>query len=176
MATGQDSPGIGRRSLLKGGAALTAVVGLVGGVGFVVLDGPAPGFRILSPAEVATVQALGEALFPPGNPLGVSGLEVDVAARVDELLAEWLDPMLILPTRYLLRGFRVGSMVSRASDFSSLPLADREEVMEVWSHHDLLPRRLAYDALRSVIGLSIFLDDRMFAATGWETACASVPV
>lgn len=117
------------------------------------------------------ILALGEAFFPPGNPLGVSAHDVDLPALVDVLLAHELDPRLPGLFRYLLRGLEVGTFAAHGKVFSALSLAERRDVMLNWSDNGVLPRRMAHDAIKSVLGMAFFNAPVVTARIGWFPRC-----
>ena len=137
----------------------------------IVLPASALGGRVLSAGERGLVLALGEALFPPGNPLGVSAADVDIAGLVDELIGDFLDPVAAPVFRYLLRGLDAGTFASRGAAFGALPLAARREMLDTWADNAVLPRRLAYDTFKTVVGMAFFNDARAKAAVGWTVEC-----
>lgn len=158
-----------RRSLLVGGASLAGLTAV--GVPVGLLPDAAPGFRILSAGEAETVAALGEAFFPPGNPFGVSAGDVDLPVVVDALMADELDPVVQPVFRYLLRGLEVGTLASRGTAFSGLSLAERRDVLENWSDNAIFPRRLAHDAVKSVLGMAFFNAPAVTDRIGWSPTC-----
>lgn len=160
---------LSRRALLLSGGALAALAGV--SVPAVVLADAAPGFRVFSADELELVGAIGEALFPPGNPLGVSAGEVDLAALVDDLVGDQLDPSVGPLFRYLLRSVEVGTLASRGARFSALPLPDRVDVLHTWADEAVVPRRMLYDALRVVFGMAFLNTPEVVAAIGWQPRC-----
>ncbi len=160
---------LSRRTLFLGGAAAAGLTAL--GVPVSVLPPAAPGFRVLSEGEAELITALGEAFFPPGNPVGVSAAEVDLPLLVDELMAEELDPVVQPVFRYLLKGLDAGTLASRGSTFTGLSLEERRDVLENWSDNAIFPRRLAHDALKSVMGMAFFNADAVTARIGWFPRC-----
>lgn len=160
---------LSRRTLLLGGASLAGLAAV--GVPASVLPAAAPGFRILSESEGALVAAIGEALFPAGNPLGIAAADVDLPLLVDDLMAEELDPVVQPVFRYLLRGLEVGTVASRGSTFGGLSLEERRDVLENWSDNAVFPRRLAYDALKSVLGMAFFNAPAVTERIGWYPTC-----
>ena len=160
---------VSRRTLLVTGAASAAIAAL--GVREAILPPPAEGRWALSEPELGTVTALGEAMFPPGNPLGVSGPEVGIASRVDHLLGQELDAEIGEIFRYLLRALEDGTLVSRGHRFASLPLGERQSVIAHWDDNDLLPRRALYDGLRLVMGMAYFNAPEVTASIGWRARC-----
>lgn len=158
-----------RRSLLLGGAALAAVASV--GLRAVVLPQARVGLSLLSDGESQLIEALGEAFFPPGNALGVSAADVDLPALVDALLATELDPQLPTLFRYLLRGLEVGTFAGRGQIFSALSLDERRSVLLNWSDNGVLPRRMAHDAIKSVLGMAFFNAPVVTDRIGWFPRC-----
>ena len=160
---------LNRRALLLAGAAAASLA--AAGVSVAVLPDAAPDLHVLSDDERAVVAALGEAFFPAGSPLGVSAADVDLPRRVDALLAEDLDPVVAPVFRDLLEALEGGTLVSRGATFSALPLEVRREVVATWAGPVILPRRLAYDALKSVLGMAFFNAPEVVARVGWSPRC-----
>ncbi|MFZ5476269.1 MAG: gluconate 2-dehydrogenase subunit 3 family protein [Myxococcota bacterium] len=159
---------LSRRALMVSGAALAAVSAV--GVRAVDLPAPAAGARLLSLAELDLVRAVGEALFPPDSPLGIGAAEVDLGAAVDELVGEYMDPVVAPVLRYLLRALEVGTAASRGTPFGSLSLADRRAVMDTWADNEVLPRRLAYDTFKTILGMAFFNAAAVRDAVGWTAS------
>lgn len=160
---------VSRRTLMLATAALGAVG--VAGIGAATLPDPAPGALVLAASELALVEALAEAMFPPDNPLGVSGAGLGMPERVDELLGDTLDPMVQPVFRHVLAALDAGTLVSRGSRFVALPLADRIDVLSHWDDNDLFPRRAAFDALRLVMAMAYFYAPGVAASIGWRARC-----
>lgn len=161
---------LSRRALLASAAALAALGGAAVAVG--PLPSPAAGHEVLSDEEIVLVAALGDAMFPPGNPLGVAGASLPLAERVDELLGDTLDPMVAPVFRRVLQALDDGTLVSRGARFAALPLDARREVLAHWDDNDVLPRRAAFDALRLVMGMAYFTRPEVLASIGWRAPCA----
>lgn len=168
---------LNRRKFLAGsGAALAALaVGGVVGAGAVELPQPAAGRFCLSGHELLLVQALAEALFPPGNALGVSAVGMDLAAEVDELMGDRLDPVVTPVFRRVLQVLDDGTLVSRGARFADLPLGARVDVMAAWAEPGVLARRVMYDALRTIVGMVFFCRPEVCAVIGWRPGCAVDP-
>lgn len=150
-----------------------AATGALAAAGFELVQLPpvAPGSWALSEGELESVTALGEAMFPPGNPLGVSGPDVGIAHRVDHLIGQDLDPEIRDLFRYLLKALDEGTLLSRGQRFGALSLEDRRSVLAHWEDNDLLPRRALYDGLRLVMGMAFFNTSEVNAAIGWKASC-----
>lgn len=155
-----------RRAVLLSGAALAAI----GGLGYAAADlGPvASGGLVLSEAERDLVGAVGDALFPRGGVLPVAAADVDLPALVDDLLGDAMDPQIGPLFRYLLRVLDLGTFASRGARFAELPLDARRDVLATWSDNAVLPRRLMYDSLKSVLGIAFFDASEVRAGMGWE--------
>jgi hypothetical protein len=156
--------------VLLGSAALATL----GGVGaFLHLPAAAPGWNVLSEREARLVQAFGEALFPPGNPLGLSGLDVDLPRRVDELLGVELDPEMTPIFRYVIATIDDFTLLSRGGGFARLALEERKDVLAHWDDNDVFPRRALYDFLRLIMGMAFFTLPETTAAVGWRSQCST---
>ncbi len=160
-----------RRHLLQASASILALSGL-GAWRALDLPAAAAGSVCLSAPEHLLVQALAEALFPPGSSLGVSAVGMELAAEVDDLLGDRLEPVVGLVFRYTLAGLNDGTLVSRGARFVNLPLSERVDVLARWAEPGVLARRLAYDALRTVVGMVFFCRPEVTRAIGWAPPCA----
>lgn len=160
---------LSRRNLMLSGSAVAAL----GGAGFRVgmLPEAGEGRRVLSAAEADLVAALGDALFPVGNPVGVAGREVNLPAEVDELLGDALDPEVERVFRTLLRVLDDGTWISRGRGFAALEPSQRQEVLETWADNAVVPRRMMHDVFRTVMGMAFFNQPAVMAAVGWRASC-----
>ena len=158
-----------RRSFLATGLT----VAMLGAAGVVVVRLPAadPSRRVLSAEEAIVVAALGDALFPAGSPIGISAADVDIVHAVDELLGEYLEPVVADVFRHTLQALEGGTLASRGTRFSLLPIEQRIEVMETWGDPAVMPRRMASDALRLVMGMSFFNVPKVRQSLGWIPPC-----
>ena len=160
---------ITRRLLL---AATTACAALAGTGGVLAhLPAPAPGHALFSEAELQIVAALADAFFPPGNVVGVSGAAVNVAAELDRMLAEDLDPVVAPVFRHLLRGLEYGAVATHGGRFSRLERPLREQILAEWAEPGNVPRRMAYDVLKTCIGWAWFNAPEVRAGLGWQSSC-----
>lgn len=160
---------ITRRQLLAATAACAALAGS-GGV-LAHLPAPAAGRRLLSATELQVVAALADAFFPPGNPVGVAGAAVDVAGELDRMLAQDLDPVVAPVFRHLLRGLEYGAAATHGARFSQLERPAREDILAEWSGPGVLPRRMAYDVLKTCVGWAWFNAPAVRASLGWQSDC-----
>jgi hypothetical protein len=157
-----------RRQLL----AATAACATLGAGGVLAhLPAPAPGRRLFSAAEVEVVNALADAFFPPGNPIGVAGAAVDVASELDRLLVEDLDHVVAPVFRHLLRGIEYATVATHGARFTQLERIARGEILESWSDPELVPRRMAYEVLKTCVGWAYMSAPQVRAAIGWQSEC-----
>ncbi|MCB9777975.1 MAG: hypothetical protein H6742_05380 [Alphaproteobacteria bacterium] len=156
-----------RRSLLLTAAA-AAAAGTAGAM--VHLPRAADGFRILSRREAAVVEALAAVLFPPGI-FPVHGGDGGTAPMVDQVLSSALPPAAVPPFRYVLRAIQTGTLIARGRHFSDLPPDEAREVVSVWAGDDPMPRRLASDSVRFVLGTAFLRRPEVKAAIGFRAEC-----
>lgn len=159
---------VSRRAFLR--ASVMASVAIASGAA-VWLREAAAGFRVLAPQEVRIVEALGEALYPEGNPIGLSWRDVDIARCVDDLLTDLMLPRNVPAIRYLLRTLEIATLVARGQSFTSCPVELRVQIFEIWSQQDPFPRRLMIDSLKGVLCMAYYDNPRVKAAIGWRTGC-----
>lgn len=159
---------VSRRAFFRG--SVIASVAIASG-GMAWLREAAVGFRVLAPEEVRIVEALGEALYPEGNPVGVSWLDVDIARCVDDVLADYMLPRNVPAIRYLLRTLEIATLIARGHPFTRCPVDMRVQIFEIWSQEDPFPRRLVIDSLKGVLCMAYYDNPRVKAAIGWRTGC-----
>lgn len=161
-----------RRALIGGTAALAAVAALGIGVGFGVLPGAAEGFEVLSEDEVATVRALYDAMFPPGNTFGVAGRDVDLAPRIDVAFAQEMEPELMPAFRYLLRAISLSPVPTHGARFAELDFEGRRAVLANWTDPENLPKRMGWEALKVPLAMAWFGQRAVLDSIGWRAECA----
>lgn len=161
---------LSRRAILLSGAALAVLGGLGLELGW--LPGAGPGWRVLSAEEAAVAEALGGALFPAGNPLGVAAAEVDFVTRVDDLLADTAEPELVPAFRYLLRAVQLSGL-PHGAPFTELGAEARRAVVAEWEDPANLARRMGFEVLKVLVGMAFFNHPAVRAAIGWRASCAS---
>jgi hypothetical protein len=152
------------------------VVALVAGGGalWLVSDRPAEGGRrALSAREARVVLALAEAYFPLGNPLGVSVVDIDIVSGADAYIAGLLQKEQRL-IRALLTAFDQWPRVSLSSTrtFSSLPLAERIDVLRTFEGSPVMERRLIASLFRALVGMPFFEHPLALASIGYAPGCA----
>jgi hypothetical protein len=170
---------ITRRQLVATTAACATLAG-AGGV-LAHLPDPAPGRRLLSEGELLTVAALVEAFFPANTPIGVAtiqaaspsdrGVARAAAEELDRMLVEELDAVVAPVFRHLLRGLEFGTVATHGARFSQLEAPVREEVLAEWSDPAVVPRRMAYEVLKTCVGWAWLTSPAVGAAIGWRAEC-----
>lgn len=158
-----------RRTLLKGGLAGAALVS-VGATGFAVTR-PLDGLVTLSALEAAVVGALLDAMFP-GDPFPVGGGDPAIVANVDRVVTELLPPLHATAFKLMLSTLEWGTLASRGARFSALDRTTRTDVLHVWSTPGVLARRVAFDALKAILGMAYFSNPAVQAHMGWRGECA----
>lgn len=169
-----------RRRFLRLGLGIGVGVGagalVFGGTGLVLLRAgpPGPGRQVLSPDEVAFLDALKEAWLPPGNDLGLDAAALDVASSFDAHLAA-LPGRERRVMRGLLAVFDQWPRVSLSSSgrFSALSLEDRVRSLEAWEHSKSQARHGVMGLLRVLVGLHIFSHPEALAAVGHRDGCGA---
>lgn len=172
------SPLLTRRRLLKLGLGFGGAVVVLGGLGAWTfrLRPTASGRRVLSTEEISFVDALAEALFPGGNPLGLDVKQLDVSTRLDENLARYpaREQRVLRAVLTLVEQWPRLSL-SSASRFSELPLDDRVAVLTAFDESRRPERRGLMELLRIVVGMAIFEDPAALAAIGHRFGCPPIP-
>jgi hypothetical protein len=140
------------------------------------------GTRTLSARELALVDAVAEALFPPGGALAESGREAGVSGYLDRFLAAsqprqralmralfflFEHATLFFPAPGGLRGLR---------RFSSLDAPQREAVLEAWRTSGLFVRRLCFTSLRALCTLGYFASPGVLRALRLAPFALDTPV
>lgn len=159
---------LSRRRLLGlsvGGAAAIALAWAVQ------LEDPAPELRVLGRRERALIDAVGEALFPPGNPVGPGWAELDLGAEVDRMLDHELGPSMVTPFRALLKGLDLAALWTFGGRFAACTLPERLELLRAWGEAGVVPTRLAHDSIKSIMGLAYFNHPRVLAQLGYRASC-----
>jgi len=160
-------------------------IALLGGAGLRCCAGyPRPGAsaRVLSRAEWATLDAVAEALFPPGGAVPVSGGEAGVAAYVDRLVdaaqarQRWLMRALFFLIEHGTLLFPAPGGVSGLRRFSSLDAAQRVAVIEGWRRSGLFLRRLVFTSLRAICTLGYFSDPDVLRALRLAPYAIETPI
>lgn len=156
-----------RRAVLGGSAGALAVGS---GAWSVAPGGPAEGLRVLGAAEAAVIDALSDCFFP-GVHFPLSGSEAGVRAEVDRIVADCMDPIHAAGFRAVLRALDLGTAASRGRRFVDLTRAEQLDVLETWTEPEVLPRRVAGESLKAVLGMAYFAHPEIRSAMGWRSHC-----
>lgn len=133
---------------------------------------PDHGLRVLTITEHRVVRALADLYFP-GIHLPLSGSQAGVPEEVDRILAEVMDPLRASAFRYVLRALEWGTLAGRGQRFTALDAATQHEVLATWSTPAPVPRRVAGDSLKAVLGMAYFAHPDVRAAMGWRLGCGA---
>ena len=153
---------------MQGGAALGGIAA-AGGIA-THLEPPAPGAWVLSAAELNTVRAVGEIMFPAGV-FPIDGTDPSVIAEVDRIVGDMLDSLRARAFRYVLRTLEYGTIATRGSRFSKLDLEHRRAVLAVWADPEVLVRRVSWDSLRVILAMAFFVQPEVCTAMEWRALC-----
>lgn len=159
---------VSRRVLL--GTAAGGILAL--GVGGYVL-GPgsaAKGFKALSDDELATLRKFSHAIFPQ-QVLGVSSEDARVDAQADAYIANMFDQERHL-TRLMLRLMEQRSRLDAGSSFSRLSDENAANLLIRWED-DRGVWGLGVGAIRVMLAMFYFADERVQKAVGWGLGCAA---
>lgn len=173
---------ITRRTVLRRSAAVLAVSGATyGGVSLYGHAGRYPDptaactLEYLGKREYAIVAALSLALFPPGNPLGIDGLQARVPEYIDRLLAGMEpDKARDLEAMFLL--FEHGTLAFglRVRRFTELPAREREKYLRRWERARVYSRRMLAAALKGMLGMGYFAHPDVQEALGMQRTCGTI--
>ena len=171
-----------RRAVLR----RTAGVAAVGGLGYAGLSVLGHAGRYPEPAaacelhyltrrEYAIVAALASTLIPPGNPLGIDGLQARVPEYVDRMLAG-MEPEKATDLKAMFLLFEHGTLPFglRVRRFTELPPLAREKYLRRWERARLYSRRMLATALKSMLGMGYFAHPDVQKALGMERMCGTV--
>ncbi|MBK7757210.1 MAG: gluconate 2-dehydrogenase subunit 3 family protein [Deltaproteobacteria bacterium] len=166
-----------RAALLSRRRALT--LGLMAGIAVSVyattdLEPPAPGMKVLGASERALLDAVGDTLFPAGA-LGPAWSSLGLSDEVDRLLSGGLSEKMATPFRGLLRALGMGVALSQGARFVNLGPAERLELLSAFGEVGPLPKRLAHDALKSVMAMAYFGHPQVQRALGYHSFCHDLP-
>ena len=165
-------PRFTRRQVLATGAALaTATVAVSGGRVASWWDrDAAEGYEALSAKEVSIVEALSDAMFPPGGDPALSGTEAGLARYFDGIMAA-MDPPTDKLLRLLLNALDDWAFFETGHSYSKLPLEDRMSTLEGWMGHDSHHVRGAVSGLLVFLGMGYCGHPDVKAAAGWVFPC-----
>lgn len=132
------------------------------------------GLKHLNRADVAFINAVAEALFPPGGDNAPGGgpmpsaAEAEVLAYVDRYFG-WQRPKLRLAMKALFMLFEHGTLlfVPTWARFSQLDAAQREDYLHGWERSRLYLKRLLFQSLRAILCLAYVAHPKTEAALGY---------
>jgi len=162
--------GLTRRALLSAGALGAASAGV--GTWSLMPGQPAYGMVVLTQSECATVTAIGQLFFPGVRLPSIT--EAELVVRVDRIVAEVLMPIQAGGFRYVLRALQWGTLAARGRRFTDLSTDTQREVLETWAEPEVVPRRVAGESLKAVLGMAYFGAPVVQQAIGWRTGCSGV--
>jgi hypothetical protein len=162
-----------RRRVVVGGVALTSALAAAS---VLVLPSPAQGMRVLGPREREVVDALGEALFPVGNAVGPSWLDIDLVAEVDRILDRVLPGRAVYGFRVLLNVLEWSAVLVAGKPLTSCTVEERLELFEALEVRESVVRRAARDGLRGVMALAYFDHPTVWKAIGFRSLCTGEPL
>ena len=168
------SPGrlITRRRVVVGGVGVASAVALAYAAW---LPAPAEGRSVLGPDEQDVIDALGEAMFPLGNPVGPSWRDVDLVAEVDRVLEHCLPDQAVIGFRYLCSALNWSALVVAGRPLTACTIAERLELFEALEQRGSVVRRAARDGLRGVLALAYFDHPMVWRAIGYRSRCTGEP-
>jgi hypothetical protein len=131
--------------------------------------------KYLSAREYAIVAALSQALFPPGNPLGIDGRQARVPEYIDRMLAD-MEPGKAADLKNMFLLFEHGTLAFglRVRRFTELPERAREKYLRRWERARVYSRRMLAAALKSMLGMGYFAHPEVQKALGMERTCGTV--
>jgi hypothetical protein len=149
------------------------LVGAVAGLRRLLAGYPHPPGRwqVLSPGEVALLEAAADTIYPPGGPVPPSGCEAGVPVWVDGYVAA-LPARMRLLTRALLMLVENATLLFPAPPprgwrrFSALSPPQRSAALEGWRTSRLFPRRLVFMSLRAILTMGYFASPAVLRAVG----------
>lgn len=157
-----------RRSMIFASLGAAAMAG--GGGVVLHLASPADGMVVLSDAELRLLAALCEVWFPAGV-FPIDGIEAGVPQAVDGVLMDIMQPVQLTGFRYVLRTLQWGTVARWGRRFTDLGVAERVVVLDRWSDTDVVPRRAALDAVKTVLAIPYFRHPTIVSTIGWRTGC-----
>jgi hypothetical protein len=168
----ESAPTITRRQVLATGAlALAATTAVAAGHVASWWDrDAAPGYEKLSPQEVKLVDALSDAMFPPGGTPALSGSEAGLARYFDGVLAAMDEPTNDL-LRLLLHALDDWAFLEAGLPYAQLPLEARIDKLSVWVKHDSHHVRGAITGLLIFLGMGYCGHPDVKKAAGWIFPC-----
>jgi len=122
----------------------------------------------LSPAQMATLQALSNRLIPSGEAMPAAA-ELNVAGGLDQFLMI-IDPPVAEQIAQLLDLFDFSPMIFdfKWGRFTSLPPADQDDVLSSWATSRLEFRRTGFVALKKLSMAVYYSQDAVWKTIGYD--------
>ncbi len=173
-------PRLSRRTLLRRGAVAGAACAAAGS-GLVAVhsrryDDPQPACALhyLAPGEYAILAALANALFPPGNPIGLAGTDARVPEYIDRMLAGMrADKAAEFKTMLLLFEHGTTAFGLRVKRFTDLDRHARERYLRRWERARVYSRRMLAAGLKTMLGIAYFAYPGVQERLGIERTCGT---
>ena len=163
---------LSRRQLLRIAAGLgtVSVVGLGARV-WQNWDRPAgEGLQYLAPGEAELLDAMAEALFPPGGDPPLSGADAGITGYLDGVFGDMPDPTGDL-LRLLLNSLDDWCRLTSGRRFAVLSLEARQQRLRNWADHPIPPLRSAVSSLLLFISAGYCGHPDVRRACGWVFPC-----
>jgi Gluconate 2-dehydrogenase subunit 3 len=162
---------IDRRRFLKRTAGGVALLGL----GALLPTGcsrypkPAARLRFLNPREYAILSATAARLLGAEGAVGADADQIDVAANVDALLADW-DTEVQGQLRTMLRVFEHGTYLFdlRRKRFTQLTAAKQDAYIAGWMNSTLGVRRVVFRALKLLVAAGFYQRPHAWTGIGYD--------
>ncbi len=124
--------------------------------------------------EFQIVADLANILFPPGNPLGISGREARVAEYIDRMVAG-MEEDKATETKAMFLLFEHGTLAFglRTRRFTDLPVTEKERYLRRWERARIYSKRMLAAGLKTYLGLAYFAHPDVRARLGAKRLCGS---
>jgi hypothetical protein len=165
-----------RRSATVGAAVAAAGTGVVAFQHGHLYDEPTPAceLRYLQRREYAILAALSNALFPPGNSIGLSGTDARVPEYIDRMLADMrADKAVEFKTMLLLFEHGTTAFGLRVKRFTDLDQVARERYLRRWERARVYSRRMLAAGLKTLLGIAYFAYPGVQERLGIEKTCGT---
>lgn len=124
--------------------------------------------QCLNKTEARTVRAIGQTFYPRGNELGIDGIDAGVTDYIDGYLAKlavW-ERTKVRALFWAIEYAPAAAAMDKSRRFSSANLEERLEYLNAWESSSLHLRRMAFKALRYLLGLAYVSSGAVAAEIG----------
>lgn len=160
-----------RRRFLKGSVSGITLLGLGSllPAGCKSYPKPAVSLRFFNSREYAIMNAAAERLMGASGVVGSSAEQIDVAAHVDALVADW-DSEAQGQLRIMLRVFEHGTYLFdlQRKRFTRLSAGQQDQYLAGWMNSTLGARRIVFRALKTLAAGGFYQDPRVWPRIGYE--------